>query len=62
MLLGISDIYGGDYQGSVQAFKKSAEIVPDEDITLLAGVVNAMLNNGSGFQTERTRNRQRLDG
>jgi tetratricopeptide (TPR) repeat protein len=53
MLLGISDIYAGDYQDSEQAFKKSAEIVPDEDITLLAGVVNAMLSNGSGFQTER---------
>ncbi len=51
VLLGISDIYGGDYQDSVQAFKKSAAIVPDEDITLLAGAVNAMLSNG--FQTER---------
>jgi len=52
MLLGISDIYGGDYQDSVQAFKKSAEIVPDENITLLAGVVNTMLSN-ERFQTER---------
>jgi tetratricopeptide (TPR) repeat protein len=52
-LLGISDIYSGDYQDSVQAFKKSAEIVPDEDINLLAGVVNAMLSNHSEFQTER---------
>jgi tetratricopeptide (TPR) repeat protein/O-antigen ligase len=53
VLLGITDIYGGDYQDSVQAFGKSAEIVPDEDITLLAGVVNAMLSNHSEFQTER---------
>jgi tetratricopeptide (TPR) repeat protein len=53
MLLGITDVYGRDYQDSVQAFGKSAEIVPDEDITLLAGVVNAMLSNHSEFQTER---------
>ncbi|MHB8085536.1 MAG: hypothetical protein ACYDHZ_06900 [Dehalococcoidia bacterium] len=53
MLLGISDVYGADYQDSVQAFKNSAEIVPDEDITLLAGVVNAMLSNQSTYQADR---------
>jgi cytochrome c-type biogenesis protein CcmH/NrfG len=52
-LLGISDIYGENYQESVAAFKKSAEIVPDEELTLLAGIVNVMLSNGSGFQADR---------
>jgi hypothetical protein len=36
----------------VQAFKKSAEIVPDEDINLLAGLVKAMISNENRFQTE----------
>ena len=59
MLLGISDVYGEDYQDSVQAFRKSAELVPDEDITLVAGVVNAMLSNQSTYQADR---QQIVDG
>ncbi len=48
-LLGISNVAGNDYPAAVQAFSKSAELVPDDDISLLANIVMVMFNNQSGY-------------
>ena len=51
--LGTADIYSGSHYAAISAFKRSAEIVPDEYRFFLAGAVKAMFSNSSYSSLER---------
>ena len=49
--LGVSDIYCGDSEEAINAFRQSAALVPEENKMILAGTIQAMLSGNSNLQT-----------
>jgi tetratricopeptide (TPR) repeat protein len=49
--LGVSNKYSGDFSESINAFRQSAVLVPEENKMILAGTIQAMFSNNSNWQT-----------
>ena len=49
--LGVSNKYCGYFEEAINAFRQSANLVPEENKVILAGTIQAMFSGNSKFQT-----------